>query len=178
MLRAVIEGPESGPLLVLLHGFPQGWFLWRRQIKPLARAGFRVVVPDLRGYGGSSAPKAVSAYSVRKVAADVVDLASALGSPKFFLAAHDFGAIMAWNTALLYPQQVRAVFCLDVPFRNYATAKSEPKSRDAFWYLRNFQPVGQAEAEWEADLEASLFAMHVTNQAVCSCSTIVRAEDT
>ena len=80
-LRTVVEG--DGPLLVLLHGFPQCWYLWRNQIDPLVEAGYKVAVPDQRGYGGSSCPPEVSDYNIRELAADVAGLPSALGYDEF-----------------------------------------------------------------------------------------------
>ena len=97
-LRVVVEG--EGPLVICLHGWPQGWYLYRNQIEPLKKAGFRVAVPDQRGYGGSSNPKDVKAYGLRNLCRDVVNLGKALGSPRFLLCAHDWGCIVAWQSGL------------------------------------------------------------------------------
>ena len=103
-----------------LHGFPQGWYLWRNQIDPLVAAGYRVAVPDLRGYGGSSKPQQVEAYAAANICQDVVSLAKKLGQEKFLLVGHDFGCYMAWRTAAFFPDNVRAVVGLDVA---YGTAR-------------------------------------------------------
>lgn len=113
-LRTVVEG--AGPLVILLHGWPQGWHLWRHQIAPLVAAGYRVAVPDLRGFGGSTAPVAIDDYNIRTMAGDVVGLARALCQPEFNLIAHDWGCIIGWNTALLHEDTCKSVFGLSVPF--------------------------------------------------------------
>jgi len=105
-LHAAEAGPETGPLVILLHGFPEFWFCWHRQIGPLAEAGFRVLAPDMRGYNLSDKPKGVEAYDLDELAKDVIGLADALGREKFFLVGHDWGAIVGWWTAQHYPERV------------------------------------------------------------------------
>ena len=112
-LRVVVEG--QGPLLLLLHGFPQCWYLWRHQIDELLAAGYQVAVPDQRGYGGSDKPADVEAYDARELVADAVGIADALGRETFTLVTHDFGAVLGWDIALLHPERVTAVFALSVP---------------------------------------------------------------
>lgn len=89
-------GPAEGPLLILLHGFPEFWYGWRPLLEPLARAGFRVVAPDQRGYGESDKPKGVQAYDLDVLAADIVGLADTLGRTRFSVVGHDWGGIVAW----------------------------------------------------------------------------------
>ena len=113
-LRTVVEG--KGPLVVLLHGFPQCWYLWRHQIDPLIDAGFQVAVPDQRGYGGSDRPEPIEAYNIIELTNDVAGLASALGHEQFIAVGHDWGAPVAWHTALLHPKRVRAVVGMSVPY--------------------------------------------------------------
>jgi len=108
MLRTVVEG--SGPLVILLHGFPQCWYLWRHQIDPLVEAGFRVAVPDQRGYGGSDKPAAVEAYNIVELTSDVVGLASALGHDRFIVVGHDLGRNRVETPGL--PAQVFAGPCV------------------------------------------------------------------
>ena len=112
-LRTVVEG--DGPLVILLHGFPQCWYLWRHQIDPLVEAGFQVAVPDQRGYGGSDRPEAVDAYNIVDLSNDVAGLATALGHEQFLVVGHDWGAPVAWHTALLHAERVKAVAGLSVP---------------------------------------------------------------
>jgi len=155
-LRTVVEG--KGPLVVLLHGFPQCWYLWRHQIDPLVDAGFQVAVPDQRGYGGSDRPEAIEAYNVIELTNDVAGLASALGHEQFIVVGHDWGAPVAWHTALLHPKRVRAVVGMSVPYfrGQIGTMTRQENFDDNFWYMVYFQKPGVAEAELEADIRKSL----------------------
>ena len=155
-LRIVVEG--SGPLVILLHGWPQCWYLWRHQIAPLAAAGFQVAVPDQRGYGGSDRPPRVEDYNIIELTNDVAGLATALGHEEFYVVGHDWGAPVAWHTALLHPQRVRAVAGLSVPYTRWRarTLTQQEFYGDNFWYMVYFQTPGVAEAELEADLRKSL----------------------
>lgn len=155
-LRTVVEG--DGPLVILLHGWPQCWYLWRNQIAPLVAAGFQVAVPDQRGYGGSDKPAAIEAYNIIELTNDVAGLATALGHETFLVVGHDWGAPVAWHTALLHPQRVRAVAGLSVPYGRgrVGTLTRQEFYGDQFWYMVYFQQPGVAEAELEADLRKSL----------------------
>lgn len=155
-LRCVVEG--QGPLVLLLHGFPQCWYLWRHQIDPLVSAGFRVCVPDQRGYGGSDAPERIDAYDILELTADVIGLVQALGEQRAFLVGHDWGCIVAWHAALLFPHRFHCVLGMSVPYgRARGNEWVEPPGRqDEFWYIRYFQAPGRAEAELEADLRRTL----------------------
>jgi pimeloyl-ACP methyl ester carboxylesterase len=114
-LHVAQAGPEAGPRVVLLHGFPEFWYGWRHQIEPLAAAGYRVVVPDQRGYNLSDRPRGVENYRVSLLSADVIGLLDALGCQQAFLAGHDWGAAVAWETAIRYPERVRKLAILNVP---------------------------------------------------------------
>lgn len=105
----------SGPLVLLLHGFPEFWYAWRRQIPALAAAGFRVVAPDLRGYNLSSKPEGVSAYGVRAVVDDVRGLMTALGATEADVVGHDWGAAIAWGLAMRHPSAVRRLCVMNGP---------------------------------------------------------------
>ena len=105
----------SGPLVVLLHGFPEFWYGWRSQIPALARAGFRVVAPDMRGYNLSSKPKGVAAYDTDHLAADVRDLIRERGAERALIAGHDWGAAVAWVTAMNHPDVVERLAIVNVP---------------------------------------------------------------
>ena len=104
----------DGPLIVLLHGFPEFWSGWRPQIQPLAAAGFRVVAPDTRGYNLSSHPKEVAAYDVDKLAADIRDLIHERGAESAMLVGHDWGGTVAWDTAMSHPEVVDRLAILNV----------------------------------------------------------------
>jgi epoxide hydrolase A/B len=158
-LRVVVEG--DGPLLVLLHGFPQCWYLWRHQIDELVADGYQVAVPDQRGYGGSDKPAEIEAYDGKTLVADVVGIADALGHETFTLVTHDFGAVLGWDIAFLHPDRVSAVFALSVPpVRMQADVTLQDDVGDNFFYVVYFQQPGVAEAELDADLRKSLRMLH------------------
>jgi epoxide hydrolase 4 len=140
-LNAVAAGSKSGPVVVLLHGFPEFWFGWRHQIEPLAAAGFRVIVPDQRGYNLSSKPSGVRSYALKELVSDVIAIADQLGQERIFLAGHDWGAAVAWSVALLRPERVAKLAILNVPhpsvMRRYLM-KNRRQLRKS-WYMFFFQ---------------------------------------
>ena len=155
-LRVVVEG--KGPLVILLHGFPQCWYLWRHQIDPLVQAGFQVAVPDQRGYGGSDKPETIDAYNMVELTNDVAGIADALGHKQFLVVGHDWGAPVAWHTALLHADRVRAVVGMSVPYvrGQVGVMTRQENFGNNFWYIVYFQTPGVAEAELEADIRKSL----------------------
>lgn len=157
-VRAAVEG--EGPLVVLVHGFPELWYSWRHQIRALADAGFRVVAPDVRGYGGSDKPASVEAYDMVQLTADVIGLIDALGEQQAVLVGHDWGAPIVWNTAFLHPQRVSAVAGLSVPPGRRGEVPNIERWREVyagrFFYQLYFQQEGVAEAEFEADVRGAL----------------------
>jgi pimeloyl-ACP methyl ester carboxylesterase len=157
-LEVVVEG--DGPLVILLHGWPQCWYLWRHQIDPIASAGFTVAVPNQRGYGGSTAPVEPESYRIRELAADVVGLSRKLGYDEFTLIGHDWGCIAAWNTALLYDDVCTAIMGLSVPFWRLGKDFIDPQPKDGFWYARLFQSRGLAERDLEEDVRGSLLGIY------------------
>ncbi len=114
-LHLAEAGPPDGPLVVLLHGFPEFWFEWREHIAPLAEAGFHVVAPDQRGYNLSSKPKGVAAYRLDALAGDIFALATALGRERFAVVGHDWGASVAWWMATLDPARLDRLAILNAP---------------------------------------------------------------
>lgn len=106
----------TGPAVMLLHGFPGLAFTWRHQVAPLAAAGYRVIVPDLRGYGRSDAPKAVEAYSVDRLTGDVIGIMDALNVRKAAFVGHDWGGLLAWQMPILHPTRVAAVIGVNTPY--------------------------------------------------------------
>jgi pimeloyl-ACP methyl ester carboxylesterase len=114
-LHVAEAGPDDGPPVILLHGFPEFWFGWRHQIRPLATAGFRVIVPDQRGYGLSDKPSGIAAYHLDRLAGDVVALADACGAPTVRLVGHDWGGLVAWWTASLHPERIDRLAILNAP---------------------------------------------------------------
>lgn len=159
-LHIAESGPDTGPLVVLLHGFPECWYSWRHQLAALAEAGYHVVAPDQRGYGRTGAPPnpAIESYSMLHLVGDVIGLIDALGADRVIVAGHDWGAPVAWNTALLRPDRVSGVIGLSVP---YLPRGSEPPVAvlravysDGF-YMCYFQEPGVADAELSADPRAT-----------------------
>jgi len=114
-LHAVAAGPHDGAVVVLLHGFPEFWYGWHRQIGPLAAAGFRVIVPDQRGYNLSGKPSGAAAYALTELVSDVVAIADQLGQDKISLAGHDWGAAVGWSTALRHPRRIAKLVALNGP---------------------------------------------------------------
>lgn len=114
-LHVVEAGPAEGPLLILLHGFPEFWWAWRRQITPFAKSGYHVVVPDLRGYNTSDAPQEVSAYRLDTLVADIVALADHYGVERFYLVGHDWGGIIAWGVGTSHSQRLERLVIMDAP---------------------------------------------------------------
>lgn len=114
-MRLHFDSEGDGPLVVLLHGFPESRRAWKRQLPALARAGFRAVAPDLRGYAQSPKPEGVDAYVMTEVVADVVELIESMSSVPVVVAAHDWGAVVAWNLAMIRPDLVRRLVILNVP---------------------------------------------------------------
>ncbi len=127
--------------MVLLHGFPEFWYGWQRQIEPLADAGFRVVVPDQRGYNQSSKPADVRDYRISELSADVLAIADQIGREKIFLAGHDWGAAVAWNTALRHPERVAKLAILNVPHPAVMlrALRTKPRQMLRSWYVLFFQ---------------------------------------
>lgn len=112
----IVEAREPGrPLLILLHGFPEFWWAWRKQITPLAEAGYHVVVPDMRGYNTSGKPEGIPAYAPDILAADVVALSEAFGQRRFRLVGHDWGAVIAWWVAARHPERLERLVVMDGP---------------------------------------------------------------
>lgn len=114
-LHCIEAGPKDGPLAILLHGFPEFWWGWRYQIGPLADAGFRVLVPDQRGYHLSDKPQGRRAYHIDILAQDVIGLADALGCERFNLVGHDWGGVVAWWVAIRYPHRVARLAIANAP---------------------------------------------------------------
>ncbi|WP_426749652.1 alpha/beta fold hydrolase [Myxococcus sp. Y35] len=146
----------QGPLVLLLHGWPESWYSWRHQLHALAEAGYRAVAPDIRGYGRSDKPEPVEAYSMKHLMGDAVGLLDALGEQTAVVVGHDWGSAMAWNCAALHPDRFRAVVGMSVPHLGRApmppTQLFERMFGEKWFYILYFQTPGVAEAEFEADV--------------------------
>ncbi|MFJ3493688.1 alpha/beta fold hydrolase [Streptomyces sp. NPDC086091] len=159
----------SGPLVLLVHGFPESWYSWRHQMPALAAAGYRAVALDVRGYGRSARPDAVEAYRMTELVADNVAVVRALGEESAVVVGHDWGAGIAANSALLEPGVFRAVGLLSVPY----TPRGGPRPREVFagmggdeeFYVAYFQEPGRAEAEIEPDVRGWLAGFYAALSA-------------
>lgn len=163
-LRVATAGLENaGPLVLLIHGFPESWYSWRHQITALAEAGYRVAAPDMRGYGGSDKPHDIAAYAMQEMTADIAGLARALSPDRpAVVVGHDWGAPLAWNSARLFPDVFSAVAGLAVVYAPPSDVVFIDKMRETFtdkgrfFYQVYFQDEGLAEAELERDPEDSV----------------------
>jgi pimeloyl-ACP methyl ester carboxylesterase len=158
-IRLHIAEQGSGPLVLMCHGFPESWYSWRHQMQALAAAGFHAVAPDMRGYGLSDRPAEIERYSLFHLVGDMVGVLDALDEKQAVIAGHDWGAPVAWHSALMRPDRFRAVIGLSVPYRprgSVAPTTVMPHTDDAAFYQLYFQTPGVAEAELEADPLVSL----------------------
>jgi pimeloyl-ACP methyl ester carboxylesterase len=174
-LHAVAAGPVDGPLVLLLHGFPEFWWGWRRQIGPLAAAGLRVVAPDQRGYNLSDKPPGVRAYNLDTLADDVLGLADAFGRERFAVVGHDWGGVVAWHLAARNPGRVARAAILNAPhpatLGRYMLAHPSQAARS--WYVAFFQ----APLLPELTLRATDFAALRRSMAGTARATIFSEED-
>jgi pimeloyl-ACP methyl ester carboxylesterase len=159
-IRMRIAEQGTGPLVLLCHGFPESWYSWRHQLPALADAGYHAVAPDMRGYGETDRPEAIDQYTQLHHVGDMVGLLDALGAETAFIVGHDWGAPVAWNSALLRPDRFRAVAALSVPYSPRGgtppTATMARAAGDSFMYMLYFQAPGVAEAELEKDVRGAL----------------------
>jgi Predicted hydrolases or acyltransferases (alpha/beta hydrolase superfamily) len=156
-MKVVDEG--AGPAVLLLHGFPETSYAWRHQIAALARAGYRAIAPDLRGYGGSDKPEDVASYTALDSVGDITGLLDVLRIEDAVVVGNDWGATLAWLAARLRPDRVRGVAAIGVPYMGPAPVPPSslfPQTEDTLFYTLYFQQVGVPEAEFEADIELTL----------------------
>ena len=161
-IHAVEAG--SGPLVLMVHGFPESWYSWRNQLPALAGAGFRAVAIDVRGYGRSGKPVAVEEYRMVRHVADCVGVVEALGEGSAVIVGHDWGAPIAWSSCLLRPDMFRALALLSVPYSPYGRTRPLEALRalggQEEFYMCYFQEPGRAEAELEEDVRRWLLGMY------------------
>lgn len=162
-----VEG-ETRPLVVLVHGWPESWYSWRHQIPAIAAAGYRVIAPDMRGYGHSDKPAAVEDYDITHLTADIAGLIDAYGAEKAIVIGHDWGAIVTWNTALLHPDRVSAMIAMSVPNGGRAPAaptvgmKAANAGGENFYYILYHQEPGVAEKEYDSDPRGLLSRLYAS----------------
>lgn len=154
-LRLFEAGDRGNPVVILAHGFPELAYSWRHQMAALAEAGFHVLAPDQRGYGGSSRPDAINAYDITALTADLVGILDDVGARRATWVGHDWGAVVAWSAAQLHPDRVAAVVGLSVPPvprpRVPPTRAFRMMFGENFFYILYFQEPGIADAELAAD---------------------------
>jgi pimeloyl-ACP methyl ester carboxylesterase len=154
-LRMHVAEAGAGPLVVLLHGFPECWYSWRHQLPAIAAAGYRAVAPDQRGYCRTGGPADATEYTILHTVGDVVGLIAALGEERAVVVGHDWGAPVAWHTALLRPDMVRGVVALSVPHRPRPSRPPVAAMREQLgdgFYMVYFQRRDAPEEEFERDL--------------------------
>ena len=162
-LRLTEAGERGNPVVVLAHGFPELAYSWRHQIPALAAAGYHVLAPDQRGYGGYSRPEAIEDYTIAELTADIAGLLDDVGAERAVLVGHDWGSPVVTNFPLFYPDRVAGVAALSVPPVPRASAPPTQIWRqifgDNFFYILYFQEPGVADAALNADPRASLQRM-------------------
>jgi pimeloyl-ACP methyl ester carboxylesterase len=160
--RCLADGPEEGPLALLLHGFPEGAESWCSQLPHLAGAGYLAVAPDLRGYGGSDCPEGEDAYRMTHLVDDVVGLIEALGRERCHLAGHDWGSLVGWSVASHRPDRLLTWSALSVghPTAFVETIRDDPDQRARSSYVDLFQRRGKAEAVLAEDGHRRLRRMY------------------
>jgi len=167
-MRFVEQG--EGPLVLLVHGWPESWYSWRHQIPALAAAGYHAVAPDMRGYGGTDAPSAIEDYDIFHLCGDLVGLIDALGEQDAVLVGHDWGALVARDCVRLEPDRFTAVVNMSVPFGSFASTSPidiwKGQYGDKFYYILYFQELNQdgtgvAESEFDADPRGILSRLYL-----------------
>ncbi len=151
--RARESGPKDGPLVLLLHGFPQSSAEWKSQLEALGKAGYHAVAPDQRGYSPGARPDGVDAYSIDALIADTLGMADALGADSFHLVGHDWGAIVAWHVAARHPKRLRSLTIVSVPHPNAFARALAPESGtdqpERSTYIAGFKQAGAEAAMGE-----------------------------
>lgn len=162
----IAEMGDSGPLVLLAHGWPESWYSWRHQITVLAKAGYRVVALDMRGYGETDAPAEIGAYDIERLTADMVGILDALGEETAIMVGHDWGSIVAWYSVMMYPKRFTALIAMSVPYggrpKQSPLAYWQEKFGDNFFYILYHNEPGVAEAEYDSDPRGLLSRLYVS----------------
>ncbi len=157
-IAAHIKG--EGPLIVLIHGWPESWYSWRHQIPFLASIGYKVAAISVRGYGESSKPFEIEKYSILELASDIQAVIKGLGYEEAILVGHDWGAPIAWTAAIRYPNMIKAVAGLSVPYWSVGSKSQldlwKELYKDKFFYQLYFLNEGVAEDELEKDIKKTI----------------------
>ena len=157
-INTLVEG--DGKPVIFVHGWPESWYSWRNQIEPFKNAGYKVIIPDIRGYGKSSNPKEIEKYTLKEITKDIINILDFLNEDDAHIVGHDWGAPISWYTSLLFPERIVSVSGLSVPFNPFLdippTEIFKQIFGDDFFYILYFQKYGLAEKELEFDLNKSL----------------------
>src|SRR5579859_4973277 len=149
-IRMHIAEAGQGPLVLLLHGFPELWYSWRYQLTALAQAGYHAVAPDQRGYGQTDRPAEIEKYTQLHLVGDIIGLLDALHEEQAVVVGHDWGAPVAWNTAVMRPDRIRGVVGLSIPYFQRGPVSLLTTMRSLLsngFYMAYFQQPGVVEAE-------------------------------
>ncbi len=163
----IAEAGDSGPLVLMAHGWPESWYNWRHQMTFLAEQGYRVVAPDMRGYGETDAPANVDDYDIVHLAGDMVGILDALGEETAIMVGHDWGSIVAWNSVLMHPERFDALIAMSVPYGGRGPQSPMAGWRAAFgdnfyYILYHNEPGGVAEAEYDSDPRGLLSRLYLS----------------
>lgn len=163
----IAEAGDDGPLVLLAHGWPESWYSWRHQLKYLSELGYRVVAPDMRGYGGTDAPIAVDDYNIENIAADMVGILDRLGEERAVMVGHDWGAIVAWQTVQFYPNRFDGLIAMSVPFAGRQERSPMVEWRETFgdnfyYILYHNEPNGVAEREYDSNPRELLSRLYLS----------------
>mgnify|MGYP001562964020 FL=1 len=166
-----------GPLVLLVHGWPESWYSWRHQISGLAESGYHVIAPDMRGYGNTSSPVAAADYRIDILVADLIGLLDAFGEEQAALLGHDWGSMVVWNAALLYPERFTGVMGMSVPYGGVGAEAPTTGWRKAmgdqfFYILYHNEAGGVAEAEYDSDPRSFLSMLYTSPDTVRHPPTI------
>ena len=153
-------GDNGAPLILFLHGFPDSWYSWKHQLTATAAVGYHAVAPDMLGCGETDAPSQIERYSQDEMAKDIVGIIDALDYDQAIIVGHDLGASLSWQISLLFPEKVKALVTLSIPYGGRALARPVEHMRKVFgqkfFYIIYFQEEGVAENEFDADVRETL----------------------
>ena len=184
-LHVYEEGDAEAPAVLFAHGFPELAYSWRHQLPALAKAGYRAIAPDQRGYGKSSRPDAIEDYDILHLTGDLVGLLDELGIEKAVFVGHDWGSMVVWQSALLHPDRVAGVVGMSVPFIPRGPMPPVDLMRmafkDRFFYIVYFQEPGVADADLGADAATTmrrfLCGVKVNDGDALEASELASADD-
>ena len=173
----IFEAGDSGPLVLMAHGWPESWYNWRHQLVALADAGYRAVAPDMRGYGGTDAPPAVEDYDIIDLTDDMVGILDALGEETAVMVGHDWGALVAWNAVIRYPARFDGLIAMSVPYGGTAPRSPMEGWREAFgenffYILYHNEPGGVAEADYDSDPRGIISRLYLSPDSPREAPTV------